>query len=128
MHLHGYKFWVVETGWLGQGDAKTASATETFPGVEKFRIRRGSNYVDPPFVDTVTMTQYSFVRLRIVADNPGMWHFHCHFLWHMMEGLQTVFNIGEPSQPVPSSSWLGGQLSKDLQRFSKFMQHQAYMD
>lgn len=64
-------------------------------------IQEGSNFVDPPYVDTVTMTEYSWVRLRFVADNPGMWHFHCHFQYHMMQGLQTVFNVAEELQPNP---------------------------
>jgi L-ascorbate oxidase len=35
--------------------------------------------------------------LRFVADNPGLWPFHCHILWHLLMGQQLYFVV-EPSQ------------------------------
>ena len=100
IHLHGYKFWVVETGWTGlDSAAKRYDDTDTFEGQPGFQVPIATNYVDPPYVDTFTMTEFSYARLRIIADNPGMWHFHCHLLIHMQQGLQMVFNVGEAQQP-----------------------------
>ncbi|KAK9762521.1 hypothetical protein K7432_011656 [Basidiobolus ranarum] len=31
---------------------------------------------------------------RFIADNPGVWIFHCHVTAHMMLGMQTVFEVG----------------------------------
>ena len=47
--------------------------------------------------------------LRFVASNPGMWHFHCHLVTHMEEGLQVVFNVAEQHQPAPTDAWYDGQ-------------------
>ncbi|KAM0552651.1 hypothetical protein ACHAPJ_007748 [Fusarium lateritium] len=32
--------------------------------------------------DTVTIPGSSHLVIRIPADNPGIWAFHCHLLWH----------------------------------------------
>lgn len=29
--------------------------------------------------------------IRFVADNPGMWAFHCHMAWHSEAGLLMQF-------------------------------------
>jgi iron transport multicopper oxidase len=29
--------------------------------------------------------------VRFVADNPGVWFFHCHIDWHLMQGLAMAF-------------------------------------
>jgi hypothetical protein len=29
--------------------------------------------------------------IRFVADNPGLWAFHCHISWHMESGLLMQF-------------------------------------
>ena len=71
IHLHGNKFWVLAVGDLPY-DAHTAV----------------DNLVDPPLLDTVLLTTRTYLKLRFVADNPGMWHFHCHLLIHMQHGLQ----------------------------------------
>jgi len=105
-HLHGYKFWIVEAGWTGLGEgSKRHDPSDTFNGSLPFQVPIGTNYVDPPYVDTFATTEYSYARIRFIADSPGMWHFHCHLNFHMMQGLQTVLNIGESSQPEPPSSW-----------------------
>jgi L-ascorbate oxidase len=34
-----------------------------------------------------------FIVLRLKADNPGMWLFHCHISWHMSIGMQFLLDI-----------------------------------
>ena len=63
-HLHGHHFWVLGTG-LGHYDPATAAL----------------NTANPPLRDTATLPQNGWVVLRFVADNPGLWIFHCHLLW-----------------------------------------------
>ena len=53
---------------------------------------------------TETITSSAFER-----TSAGMWHFHCHLLFHMLEGLQIAFNVGEESQPEPPESYYEGQ-------------------
>ena len=47
--------------------------------------------------------------MRFVADNPGMWHFHCHLIVHMNIGLQMVFNVAEEKQAPPPADYFKAQ-------------------
>jgi len=29
--------------------------------------------------------------MRFVADNPGVWNFHCHNDWHNLSGMAATF-------------------------------------
>jgi FtsP/CotA-like multicopper oxidase with cupredoxin domain len=74
-HLHGYKFWVLASG-VGYFDPALYSSIDlTNP------LRR----------DTATIEAFGWVLLRFVADNPGMWAFHCHISWHSEAGLLMQF-------------------------------------
>ncbi|KAH8047862.1 multicopper oxidase [Aureococcus anophagefferens] len=85
LHLHGYRFWVVDHGPL--------------PYPENDAAAPRYNLDDPPYVDTFPVDTGFYAVLRFVADNPGMWHFHCHYLIHMVNGLSLVLNVGEDAQP-----------------------------
>jgi len=88
-HSHGHSFWVV-----GSGDGiYNASAVDTY------------NLENPVLRDTVTLWPLQWVALRFVADNPGVWFFHCHITAHLVMGMG--FNIvispdvlNDPSQSV----------------------------
>ena len=67
------------------------------------------NLVDPPLLDTALITTRTYLKLRFVADNPGMWPFHCHLLVHLAEGLQVVFNVAQAEQLEPPASWWRAQ-------------------
>ncbi|KIP07399.1 hypothetical protein PHLGIDRAFT_38701, partial [Phlebiopsis gigantea 11061_1 CR5-6] len=41
--------------------------------------------------DTVQVPPGEGVALRVVADNPGAWMFHCHIEWHLEAGLAGTF-------------------------------------
>ncbi|MCJ1309815.1 hypothetical protein MMC25_003476 [Agyrium rufum] len=76
LHLHGYKYFV-----LGQGhgylpsDYYATSIDTTNP------LRR----------DTASVEAYGWTLIRLVADNPGMWAFHCHISWHAEAGMLMQF-------------------------------------
>jgi FtsP/CotA-like multicopper oxidase with cupredoxin domain len=63
MHLHGPSFQVTEIN--GQ----------SFPGAMR---------------DTVLVTPRTTVKVVFDADNPGLWAFHCHNLYHMEAGMFTT--------------------------------------
>eukprot|EP01035_Chromulina_nebulosa_P020574 gene20574-26680_t len=98
-HLHGNYFWVLGTG-SGEYNADNDESQ--------------LNTYDPVYVDTVVNypTNYGASRnnvttaypsnagkpcgwsvIRFVADNPGMWLFHCHIDWHLVLGMAIVFNV-----------------------------------
>jgi iron transport multicopper oxidase len=37
--------------------------------------------------DTISVNPNSYAVIRFVADNPGVWLFHCHIEWHVIMGL-----------------------------------------
>lgn len=88
MHLHGHKFFV-----LGQGHGM-------FPGYHTLGLQSDGRGVLPGHekaLDTVirrdvaTAEGFGWLVLRFVADNPGVWAFHCHMAWHSEAGLVMQF-------------------------------------
>ncbi|KAK6974515.1 multicopper oxidase [Favolaschia claudopus] len=79
-HLHGYAPWILGSG---RGRYKPATANLDL----KTPLRR----------DTFTVPSRGWAVVRIVADNPGYWAFHCHIVWHMMGG--GLFQLAIPPAP-----------------------------
>eukprot|EP00877_Chromochloris_zofingiensis_P002265 jgi/Chrzof1/12039/Cz06g19030.t1 len=72
------------------------------------------NLQDPVYRDTATLffstlpapDAGGWTALRFVADNPGVWPFHCHITWHMFMGqrinfIEGVKNMTEPPADLP---------------------------
>ncbi|KAI0098751.1 multicopper oxidase-domain-containing protein [Nemania sp. FL0031] len=88
-HLHGTRMWV-----LGQGHGY-------FPGYEalgllpegKGLLNSANNTVirNPLKRDTVSVEGFGWTLLRFTADNPGVWLFHCHVIWHSEAGMGMQF-------------------------------------
>ncbi|CAG8690848.1 34953_t:CDS:2, partial [Racocetra persica] len=87
-HLHGHAFWVVCTGEPGSNTGDRSSLN--------------CNYDDPPLRDIVTVKPRSLTAIRYIADNPGVWAFHCHIEWHV--------EMGMVAQLIESPDLLGQQL------------------
>lgn len=48
--------------------------------------------------DTVQIPSRGYAVLRFRADNPGVWLFHCHMLWHSATGMAMLINVqGDPT-------------------------------
>jgi suppressor of ftsI len=43
--------------------------------------------------DTVLVPTGSTIDILPVADNPGLWHFHCHIAEHMGAGMESVIKV-----------------------------------
>ncbi|KKA26904.1 hypothetical protein TD95_002122 [Thielaviopsis punctulata] len=87
-HLHGHNFQVITRApsfgpdynsfLAGDPVAYNASNHSAFPTY-------------PPRRDTILLPPQGYVVLRFVADNPGVWIFHCHIDWHLSSGLAMIF-------------------------------------
>jgi FtsP/CotA-like multicopper oxidase with cupredoxin domain len=44
--------------------------------------------------DTVSVPRFGHAVLRFRANNPGIWAFHCHILWHLATGMMMQFASG----------------------------------
>ncbi|KAJ2122895.1 ferroxidase fet3 [Coemansia sp. RSA 720] len=75
-HSHGHAFQVVESGPVNK--------SSSIP-VKQFKGRQ------PMRRDTITLAANQYVRLRIKADNPGVWFQHCHQEQHNYSGLAFMF-------------------------------------
>jgi iron transport multicopper oxidase len=65
-HLHGHNFQLVARSEENGG---SFANNVTYP---KSPMRR----------DTVLVQPLGYIVLRFVADNPGVWLFHCHIEWY----------------------------------------------
>jgi len=76
LHLHGHVFYVLAQGAPGAGDFNASVVLNTNNPVKR---------------DTVSVNPQSWIYVRFVANNPGVWLFHCHINWHALQGLVTGF-------------------------------------
>ncbi|KAM4131208.1 hypothetical protein ACJW30_01G160500 [Castanea mollissima] len=89
MHLHGYTFYVVGSGY---GNFDNVTDPE------------GYNLVDPPKMNTVSLPKKGWAALRFKASNPGVWVWlwHCHLDRHLSWGMDTVFIVKNSGTPETS--------------------------
>ncbi|KAI0033322.1 multicopper oxidase 3B [Vararia minispora EC-137] len=81
-HLHGHAPWIMASGkgrYIGQSVSNR----------------------NPFYRDTYLIPAYSWMALRFVTNNPGLWAFHCHIQWHMAAGLMMQFAV----QPSTLAKW-----------------------
>ncbi|XVF29920.1 hypothetical protein REPUB_Repub16aG0012300 [Reevesia pubescens] len=78
MHLHGYSFYWVGTGF---GNFNNVTDPTTY------------NLVDPPLINTIHVPSRGWVALRFFATNPGVWFMHCHLERHSSWGMETVIIV-----------------------------------
>ncbi|GMH10964.1 hypothetical protein Nepgr_012805 [Nepenthes gracilis] len=96
-HLHGHNFWVV-----GYGEGKFSNDDE-----------KAFNLENPPLRNTVVIFPYGWTALRFVADNPGVWSFHCHIEPHLHMGMGVVFAEAVGSiRGIPSEAFACGSTVK----------------
>lgn len=48
--------------------------------------------------DTVNIPSRGYAVLRFRADNPGIWLFHCHVLWHHATGMAMLIDVGDSAE------------------------------
>lgn len=75
LHLHGYKYFVMAQGY----------------GYFPWDIYDSLRTSNPLRRDTASVQAYSWLLIRLVTDNPGMWAFHCHIAWHTEAGMLMQF-------------------------------------
>lgn len=90
-HLHGYSFYIVasHSADFGWGSYNPYADSE-LPGGPL-------NLINPQMRDTVYVPRRGYVILRFRADNPGIWMFHCHMLWHQASGMALALEVGDSS-------------------------------
>lgn len=91
-HLHGHNFQIVQKSpgyHIGEVFDEKDQDKMTVPYNESAPIME---YPEHPMIrDTVILEPNGHVVIRFKADNPGVWFFHCHVDWHLVQGLAAVF-------------------------------------
>ncbi|SCU83499.1 LADA_0C11804g1_1 [Lachancea dasiensis] len=89
-HMHGHNFQVVQkspsfledpSGNGEDGEPIPYNSSSPLMEFPDFPMRR----------DTVVLEPNGHIVLRFVANNPGIWMFHCHVDWHLEQGLAALF-------------------------------------
>jgi iron transport multicopper oxidase len=88
-HLHGHNFQLVDRAPsygrhfydYADGDDPLTYDPNNHTAFPKFPARR----------DTLVLPPQGYFVVRFVADNPGVWLFHCHIDWHLQQGLGMTF-------------------------------------
>ncbi|XP_052105492.1 uncharacterized protein LOC127738326 [Mytilus californianus] len=113
VHMHGHRFHVMKIGFP-EYDNKTGNLTRMNPHIKcntlecnraewadeswNFGNVPGMNVDNPPIKDTIIVPWGGYVVIRIVADNPGYWYFHCHIELHNVDGMALVLQEGNRTQ------------------------------
>ncbi|OJJ45719.1 hypothetical protein ASPZODRAFT_68692 [Penicilliopsis zonata CBS 506.65] len=97
-HLHGHHFYVLaiyrsSTGWGSYNPFSDArppglSLPEESDAQSPYDLSRAI------LRDTVQIPRRGYAVLRFRADNPGVWLFHCHILWHLASGMAMIVEVG----------------------------------
>ncbi|THH20379.1 hypothetical protein EW146_g993 [Bondarzewia mesenterica] len=69
---------------VGRSEDYTSDNTTLNPAIVE-------GQANPMRRDTVQVPAGTSVTLRVIADNPGAWFFHCHIEWHLEVGLAVTF-------------------------------------
>lgn len=82
-HLHGHVFQTIVRDRSYDdaiGEVPHPYDNDDHPEFPEYPMIRDTLFVRP---------QSNFV-IRFKADNPGIWFFHCHIEWHLLQGLAIV--------------------------------------
>lgn len=84
-HLHGHNFQLI--------DRAPSYGSQFFSYLNGDPVPYDPNTRTKPFPatparrDTFVLPPQGYFVIRFVADNPGVWFFHCHIDWHLSQGL-----------------------------------------
>ncbi|XP_053967412.1 uncharacterized protein LOC128868878 [Anastrepha ludens] len=100
-HLHGMPFVVLGMGRSPDMQLQRMNLQHALDLDRRGLLER--RFLKPALKDTVAVPNNGYTVLRFRADNPGVWLFHCHFQFHIVIGMNMVFQVGTPQDwpPVP---------------------------
>lgn len=89
MHLHGYDMYVIDIGKMPERSLKDQLLWLTEKLDSRTKIR---DFL--PKTDTLSIPAYGYTVTRFVANNPGYWMLHCHFIYHSEVGMFLNLKVG----------------------------------
>ncbi|KAI5457093.1 Fet3 ferroxidase-like protein [Mariannaea sp. PMI_226] len=105
-HLHGHNFQMIDRApGYGPGFYDFLNGDPVY-----YDPKNHSDFPKyPARRDTFVLPAQGYFVIRFVADNPGVWLFHCHIDWHLSSGLAMLL-IEAPKQiqestHIPQDHW-----------------------
>ncbi|XP_034935980.1 laccase-2-like [Chelonus insularis] len=98
-HLHGFGYHVMGQGLLSNVNLSEANKKIALELDRKAYPRTNNR---PPTKDTLAIASGGYTIVRFIADNPGWWFYHCHFLSHLYNGMGLIFRVGEQEDLPPT--------------------------
>ncbi|OAX81172.1 hypothetical protein ACJ72_04491 [Emergomyces africanus] len=106
-HLHGHDFFILSVHSSSRG---WGSYNPFNPHQLHQQYRPSSKDLDKALLrDTVQIPRRGHAVLRFRADNPGIWLFHCHILWHLASGMAMVVDVMNDSHARMSQGLADGK-------------------
>ncbi len=81
-----------------------------------FRVLNGKGE-NAPLKNVIDIMPMETDTIEFLANEEGDWFFHCHILYHMMSGMNRVFEVGDYKNP----------LLPDKEKAYKMLQHESNM-
>lgn len=94
-HLHGHNFQLIDRAPSYGPNFYDYLAGNPVPYDPSTRSKPFP--ATPARRDTFVLPPQGYFVIRFVADNPGVWLFHCHIDWHMAQGLAMLL-VEAPQQ------------------------------
>nr|XP_018904620.1 PREDICTED: laccase-3-like isoform X2 [Bemisia tabaci] len=98
MHFHGFNFHILAQGKFNPNQ----DLNPQIKSLQRKLLDGAFLKPNPPLKDVISVPSFGYVVLRFLADNPGVWFFHCHFLYHHLSGMSATLQIGEPEDFPPA--------------------------
>ena len=91
-HLHGHKFWLHSYGTGMYDKLSSTSVPITYPVLRDTVILYASEYAYFTLNRNASnhLQPCGWIKLRLVADNPGLWMLHCHIGAHSFMGMNIL--------------------------------------
>jgi len=99
LEQHGYSFYVLDLYESKYGWGSYNPFADTRPPSMKSLNADADSEIDPydfssaVLRDTIQIPRRGYAVLRFRADNPGIWFFHCHILWHLAGGMAMIVDV-----------------------------------
>lgn len=92
MHMHGHKFWIHSYGTGLYDPALNLFPDTNDPGLRDSLMVYASSYAY--FSSDRSVSNHGqpcgWTKLRLLANNPGLWMFHCHIGAHSFMGMNVL--------------------------------------
>lgn len=91
-HLHGHKFWVHSQGTGSYSDASSKPSPAENPVFRDSLTLYATSYehTKPNRSELNYKKPCGWLKLRFVANNPGLWLLHCHIGSHLFMGMSIL--------------------------------------